>query len=306
MSDPNLLIATRNQTRVMLHRRGIEDAGFNVQSLLDLTHLHDDRPSEDDPSAIANALMKARHYHSSEHPWVFAVDAGLRIDALGGEPGIMTRRWAGKFPDSISDADWLEYVMGRLEGVPLEKRTAHMFGGWALIDPDGNAHTHEVEFHFSIAEQPVRKIYPGAPLMAVYITDDGSEPMQHRIEEVYKAWQGWGVLPKLRNEFAKQCGYAPRLYPSSTVFVKEHQRELRALFALCGDDVATRIPFYSDKTELDHLWMTQDCTWDQFKQRAERQVGRALPKFDPGMTLKAAIKYLDEVSPGWGGNNNAQ
>lgn len=199
---PELLIATRNYTRVLLHERAIDDAGFAIKSLLDLADRPDDRPSEDEPTAIGNALMKARHFHSSEHPWVFAVDAGLCIDALDGEPGLMTRRWAGKFPDSISDEDWLDYVRGRLRGVPLEERTAHMFGGWALIDPAGDEHTYEVKFNFRIAERPLRDISPGAPLMAVYITEDGSDPMQHRVDEVYKAWQKWNVLPKLREKFA--------------------------------------------------------------------------------------------------------
>jgi XTP/dITP diphosphohydrolase len=70
---------------------------------------------------VENALIKARHAAQHCRFPVIADDSGLAVDALNGEPGIYTARYAGK---GASDQDNLNKLLLALEGVPLTERTA--------------------------------------------------------------------------------------------------------------------------------------------------------------------------------------
>ena len=50
-----------------------------------------------------------------------ADDSGLEVDALGGEPGVMSARYAG---EGATDADRVNYLLAKMKDVPWEKRTA--------------------------------------------------------------------------------------------------------------------------------------------------------------------------------------
>lgn len=70
---------------------------------------------------VENAIIKARH--AAEHTGCAALadDSGLEVDALGGEPGIHSARYAGV---GASDAVNLEKLLGALRDVPAAQRTA--------------------------------------------------------------------------------------------------------------------------------------------------------------------------------------
>lgn len=90
---------------------------------------------EDGDSFAANAALKATRQAVHLGRWVLADDSGLCVDALGGEPGIFSARFAG--PDS-TDEDNNRLLMQRLNNLPLEKRTAHYVCHVTLADPQGN------------------------------------------------------------------------------------------------------------------------------------------------------------------------
>jgi XTP/dITP diphosphohydrolase len=50
-----------------------------------------------------NAVQKARHYGAHSPGWLFAEDSGLEVDALNGEPGVYSARYAG--PDATDEAN---------------------------------------------------------------------------------------------------------------------------------------------------------------------------------------------------------
>jgi XTP/dITP diphosphohydrolase len=82
-----LLLATRNKWKAQLFAPILQGYGFNIITLKD-TKINKAPPVEDGDTVVENALIKARHYHSAEFPWVFGDDSGLEIKALNGEPGV--------------------------------------------------------------------------------------------------------------------------------------------------------------------------------------------------------------------------
>ncbi len=70
---------------------------------------------------VENAILKARHAARISGLPVIADDSGLEVDALNGEPGIYSARYAG---EGSSDADNNEQLLRNLSGVATENRTA--------------------------------------------------------------------------------------------------------------------------------------------------------------------------------------
>ena len=110
-----LLFATNNKHKI----REISDIisnNFTIIGLADV-NITEDIPEEADTLAD-NALFKARYVHERTGMNVFADDTGLEVEALGGEPGVYSARYAGEgksFDDNINK------LLNRLEGVKERK-----------------------------------------------------------------------------------------------------------------------------------------------------------------------------------------
>jgi len=85
-----------------------------------------------------NARLKATVLAAESQLVALADDSGLEVDALAGEPGRLSARYAG---EGASDRDRVNYLLSRLEGVPWEKRIARFRCVIAVATPSG-----EVEF----------------------------------------------------------------------------------------------------------------------------------------------------------------
>ncbi len=95
-------------------------------------------PEETGKTFLENALIKARAVASAVTMISIADDSGLEVDALHGEPGVRSARFAG---DGASDAQNNAQLLARLEGVETSKRTARFRSVVAVVAPDGT------EFH---------------------------------------------------------------------------------------------------------------------------------------------------------------
>jgi XTP/dITP diphosphohydrolase len=98
-----------------------------------------------------NARIKALSYLRASGLPALADDSGLEVDALGGEPGLRSARYAG--PGS-GDADRYRLLLQRLEGVPWEQRTARFRCVVVLAVPGGEIHTTEGSCEGIIAFEP--------------------------------------------------------------------------------------------------------------------------------------------------------
>lgn len=98
MSVEPLLIATRSRGKLRELRALFRSAGMAV---VDLTEAGIEALAEEDDLENAdtfdeNALAKARYFANRANCAVVADDSGLEVDALGGQPGVHSKRWSGR------------------------------------------------------------------------------------------------------------------------------------------------------------------------------------------------------------------
>lgn len=87
---------------------------------------------ENEPTLEGNALAKARYIRSRTGLDCFADDTGLEVEALGGEPGVHSARYA---TDGHDDEANKRLLLQRLDGI--RNRRARFRTAIALIDGDG-------------------------------------------------------------------------------------------------------------------------------------------------------------------------
>lgn len=130
-----IVLATNNPKK----RRELERIldGLDVQ-LVPMGELGLPSPEEDGDTFEDNALIKARAAASATGLPALADDSGLEVDALGGEPGVVSSRWAGTDgDDAANNAKLVRF----LADVPEDQRSARFVAVAALVTPDGEAHT---------------------------------------------------------------------------------------------------------------------------------------------------------------------
>lgn len=105
-----IVFATNNQNKLS-EIRGILGAGFEVVSLAEIG-CNDDIP-ETGATLIDNAIQKAQYVFDKYGYSCFADDTGLEVDALGGEPGVHSARYAeGTDHDSNANMEKLLRKLG--------------------------------------------------------------------------------------------------------------------------------------------------------------------------------------------------
>lgn len=92
----------------------------------------DGEPDETGRTFDTNARIKARYYALRSGLPTLADDSGLEVDALGGGPGVHTRRYAGP---AATDASNNAKLLRELDGLPPERRGARYVCVLALALP---------------------------------------------------------------------------------------------------------------------------------------------------------------------------
>lgn len=133
-----ILLATRSAGKLHELEPLFTAAGFSVRSLGDTAI--DESADEDAIEAFdtfeENALAKARYFHVSYGGPVVADDSGLVVEALGGAPGVRSKRWSGRGDltgqalDDANNARLLESLRG------ISDRRARYVCAAAYVDGD--------------------------------------------------------------------------------------------------------------------------------------------------------------------------
>ena len=126
-----LLLATNNKGKVREYRRLLRGIPFEIVTPgeMGITRVVDEAGS----SLEENARLKAVVMAGESRLISLADDSGLEVDALGGEPGPLSARYAG---EGASDTGRINHLLARLKAVPREKRTARFRCVIAIATPD--------------------------------------------------------------------------------------------------------------------------------------------------------------------------
>lgn len=93
-----------------------------------------------------NACLKAIYYAKTLNVWALADDSGLEVDALNGNPGVTSARWAELHQAGSGDADNNVLLLRQLADVPDDRRAGRFVCVLALADPAGRIIATAMDF----------------------------------------------------------------------------------------------------------------------------------------------------------------
>ncbi|GAA2713741.1 MULTISPECIES: RdgB/HAM1 family non-canonical purine NTP pyrophosphatase [Streptomyces] len=151
MSARRLVLATRNAGKITELRAILGAAGLDVE--LVGTDAYPDVPDvkETGVTFAENALLKAHALARATGLPAVADDSGLCVDVLGGAPGILSARWAGRHGDDRAN---LELLLAQLSDIADEHRGAHFACAAALALPDGTERVVEGRLEGTLRRAP--------------------------------------------------------------------------------------------------------------------------------------------------------
>jgi XTP/dITP diphosphohydrolase len=146
-----IVLATRNPHKLREVRQIFADGGWDIE-LRGLNELPDVPETPETGATFAeNAAAKARAAAQATGLTAVADDSGLEVDALGGRPGIESNRFAGPGAD---DAARIAKLLGMMQGVPQQQRTARFRCAAAVASPTGEVIVVEGVCEGMIADAP--------------------------------------------------------------------------------------------------------------------------------------------------------
>jgi XTP/dITP diphosphohydrolase len=149
MKKPKLLIATHNKGKLERFKNYFTDLEYEILSLEDLAITYD--VEETGTTYEENVTKKAQTYAKMAGLLTLADDGGLEVDALGGQPGVYSSRYAG---ENKTDAQKVAFLLDKLINIPLEKRQAKFVVFLALAHPDGKIELFKGQLEGHITQQP--------------------------------------------------------------------------------------------------------------------------------------------------------
>lgn len=131
-----LVIATRNENKLREFREILKDLQVEIRSLNDFGPIPE--AVEDGNTFDENAYKKAIHTAKVLGLPAIADDSGLVVEALNGEPGVFSARYAG---ENATDDENCNKLLNSLKGV--DNRKAHFQCVLSIAVPSGPALTYE-------------------------------------------------------------------------------------------------------------------------------------------------------------------
>ena len=124
-----VVIATKNKGKAKDFEALFGPLGYEVVTMFDVAP--DMEIEETGTTFEENAILKAETLSKALNTIVIADDSGLAVDALNGEPGVYSARYAGDHNDAAN----IVKVLVNLQDVPEEKRTARFCCALAIAGP---------------------------------------------------------------------------------------------------------------------------------------------------------------------------
>ena len=146
----DLVLATRNIHKAKEIRAYLDKLGYRILTLEDFPSIPE--TAEDGKTYQENAMKKAVAVSRSTGKMALADDTGLEVNALQGQPGLFSARFAG---EGVSYADNRKKLLWLMKDIPPSRRTARFRCVMVLAMPSGETRTVEgvVEGSITLEEQ---------------------------------------------------------------------------------------------------------------------------------------------------------
>ncbi|MPM97709.1 dITP/XTP pyrophosphatase [bioreactor metagenome] len=193
-----IVIATKNPGKAEEFRQMFGKEGYAVKTLFDYPEIPD--VEETGKTFEENARLKAETIAQILKQPVLADDSGLKVDALGGMPGVYSARFAG---EPKSDAGNNAKLLHELTDVPNEQRTAQFHCTLVFAAPDKDSLVVEAEWPGKIARIPEGEngfgydplfIPDGSTQTAAEMSSEEKNQVSHRgqaMKKLSQKWQQW-------------------------------------------------------------------------------------------------------------------
>lgn len=156
---------------------------------------------EDGKTFEENAFKKAKFVSEKTGEWAVADDSGLCIDALGGEPGVYSARYAG---EKASSEELINFVLGKMKDVPWEKRTATFYTVGVVVSPKGEHWTFVGKVAGRLATFPRGTPRPRLPYDVIFILDGDSRTFAEMSDREKNNLSHRGLAFRKLREFLKE------------------------------------------------------------------------------------------------------
>ena len=134
-----ILLGTRSRGKLREMRALLERAGVEVTdpSALEIAETQRESALEVFDTFEENALAKARYFAERSVLATIADDSGLEVFALGGRPGVRSKRYSGRADLDGQALDEANNALLQAELAPHADRRARVVCAVALVTPDG-------------------------------------------------------------------------------------------------------------------------------------------------------------------------
>ena len=146
-----LVIATHNAGKLREFRDLLQPFGIEVLSAGDLGL---PEPEETGSTFVDNAEIKAAAAARAASLPALADDSGLCVDALDGDPGLFSARWAGPDKDFAGAMARIEKLLEEKGALSPDRRRAHFVAALVVVWPDGRRESVEGKVFGRIVHPP--------------------------------------------------------------------------------------------------------------------------------------------------------
>ena len=144
-----IILATNNKGKIGEMKKKLSKYSMDVISQKETGF--DIEIEENGKNFKENAILKAEAIYKITGKPVIADDSGLEIDALNGQPGVFSHRFAGP---NASDEDRINKILDLMNGIPESKRTARFKCVICYIDNNGKKNIFEGTVEGKIGFEP--------------------------------------------------------------------------------------------------------------------------------------------------------
>ena len=144
-----IVIASDNKKKLKEMNEILSGLGYSCISKSDAGIY--DEVEETGTTFTENSILKAKEIAKKAKTFAVADDSGLMVDALNGEPGVYSKRYAG---ENATDEERISFLLNKIKNVPDGKRTAKFISAVSFYNEEGKGFTVTGECKGSLSFSP--------------------------------------------------------------------------------------------------------------------------------------------------------